>query len=255
MPKLPDDLIDPAPPPSATPSGKAAPSDLIDPSGGGGGGGGDDSSAGEAATYGMVSAIPWGKTLGAGVETAESYLPAWMRAPGDAPVDQTGEGWAQRYAENRARIGATDTNLRAAHPYIYTGASIAPMLAAPEVGGLDLATAKGAAAYGAAQGASEATDDPDWSAGSLVGKTALGAATGAGGTWAMNKILPVAGDVGRRDLLAAADRLSQQTGEGGPAVTMPSFAATTSSLWKKMGVWAPALPSCSTQSKKPRINR
>jgi hypothetical protein len=205
---------------------------------GGGGGGGDDSAA-NAFGYGMVSAVPFGKTIGAALETGAGYvLPKSMMGPGY--VDQTGEGWAQRYAENRARIGATDKSLRAAHPFIYTGASIAPMLAAPEVGGLELATAKGAGLYGAAQGASEASDDPDAGWGTYATKMGLGAATGAGGAWAMNKILPVAGDAGRSALLAAAKRLSQQS--GGVDVTMPSFAASTSPLWQKMGVWGASTP-------------
>ena len=82
-------------------------------------------SLGQAVQYGLVSGIPFGKDIGAAVETGESYLPKWARAPGDAPVDQTGEPLMQRLAENRARIGQSATALQAAHPVAYTGSSLA----------------------------------------------------------------------------------------------------------------------------------
>src|SRR5580704_1663798 len=150
---------------------------------GGGGGGGDDGGAGQAFQYGTVSAVPFGKTLGAAIETGESYLPKWMRAPGDAPVDQTGEGWAQRYAENRARIMGNAKNLQTEHPYATIAGSVAPLLAAPELG------TAGWAGYGAASGFGEGVEQGD-SAGGILAQTALGGAGGAIGSEASKLLAP-----------------------------------------------------------------
>jgi hypothetical protein len=231
MAKLPDDLVDPAPPPLATsPSGP--PSDLIDPAGASSGGGdGDDGGATQAFQYGMVSGVPFGKTLGAAAETAESYLPKWMRAPGDAPVDQTGEGWAQRYAENRARIFQNAKNLQEAHPYATIAGEALPMLAAPEAG-----TVKGAMSYGAASGFGEGVEEGDSYAG-IAAKTGLGAAGGGLGAAAINKVVPVFGDATRKAVLEAAQRLN---------TTMPRFAASTSPLVKRAGMIGFSVPGMST---------
>jgi hypothetical protein len=193
--------------------------------------GGDDLSQGNAIKYGLVGGLPFGKTMGAAVETAESYLPKWMRAPGDAPVDQTGEGWAQRYAENRARIFGNAANLQEAHPYTTAAAGVVPMLAMP--GG---ATVKGAALAGGALGLSEGVESGDSAVGT-VGRTILGAGLGAGGAKAVSAIAPVAGDATRKAVLSAADRLG---------VTMPRYAVSTSPLVQRAGMVGHSIPGMST---------
>src|SRR5580700_176299 len=202
---------------------------------GGGGGGGDDGGAGQAFQYGTVSAVPFGKTLGAAIETGESYLPKWMRAPGDAPVDQTGEGWAQRYAENRARIMGNAKNLQTEHPYATIAGSVAPLLAAPELG------TAGWAGYGAASGFGEGVEQGD-SAGGILAQTALGGAGGAIGSEA-SKLLAPASAATRDAVLAAAKRLKSTASPEG--VTMPRYSVGTG-LTQQFGKIGFSIPGMST---------
>ena len=229
--KLPDDLIDPSPPASASASPSSGdskpPTDLIDPAGGSGGGdGGEDGGAGQAFQYGMVGDIPFGKTLGAAVETGESYLPKWMRAPGDAPVEQTGEGWAQRYAENRARIMANSKTLQENHPYATLAGAAAPLIAAPEA----LGTAGGAMTYGAASGLGQGVEEGD-SIGGTALKTVLGLGGGYAGAKIANAILPAA-SAARTAVMDAAGRLG---------VTMPRYSVSTP-LWQRAGAVLQSVP-------------
>jgi hypothetical protein len=205
------------------------------PSQGGGAGGGDDGGAGQAFQYGMVGAVPFGKTLGAAVETAESYLPKALRAPGDAPVDQTGEGWAQRYAENRARIMGSAKDLQEAHPWATVAGSVAPMLAAPEMG------TAGWAGYGAASGLGEGVEQGD-SAGGILAQTALGGAGGAIGSEA-SKLLVPASAATRDAVLAAAKRLKSTASPEG--VTMPRYSVGTG-LTQQLGKIGFSIPGMST---------
>lgn len=88
---------------------------------------------GQAIQYGLVNSLPFGRDIGAAIETGESYLPQWMRAPGDVPKEQTGEPIAQRFAENKARINATNEAIGKEYPVTSTvtplvGAALNPAL-------------------------------------------------------------------------------------------------------------------------------
>jgi hypothetical protein len=202
---------------------------------GGGGDGGEDGGAGQAFQYGMVGAVPFGKSVGAAVETAESYLPKALRAPGDAPVDQSGEGWAQRYAENRARIMGNAKNLQTEHPYATMAGSVAPLLAAPELG------TAGWAGYGAASGLGEGVEQGD-SAGGILAQTALGGAGGAIGSEASKLLAPAAATT-RDAVLAAAKRLKSTANPEG--VTLPRYAVGTG-LTQQFGKIGFSIPGMST---------
>lgn len=237
-------VITPAQPPAGGDGGAGAPGaggsigDTIDPYSGKviksaqpppAGGADDDLGQGKAAQYGLVSGVPFGKDIGAAVETGESYLPRWMVPPGDAPVDQTGESLSQRFAENRARILKTAQKLKEAHPYTTTVASLLPMIGLP--GG---ATMKGAMLYGGGFGAESGIDEGDSLAGTAV-KTAMGTAGGALGS-KLASALPVAGDATRKAVLDAADRLG---------VTMPRYSVSTSPLIQRAGMIGQSVPGMS----------
>ena len=195
-------------------------------------GGDGDGGAGQAFSYGMVSALPFGKRLGAAVETGESYLRdaglGRLVPEGDAPVAQTGEPIAQRYAENLARISKTAKNLQEAHPWATTAGSIAPLLAAPEIG------TAGWAGYGAASGLSEGVDEgaTGWD---LAGKVALGTAGGAIGSEAGKLIAPAA-KTGTQAVLDAAKNLG---------TTMPRYSVGVP-LTQQIGKIGFSIPGMST---------
>lgn len=145
---------------------------------------------GEAASYGLVRGVPFGEDLGALVETGESYLPKWARAPGDAPVEQTGEAFSQRLAENRARISQHAKELEAAHPYTTFAAELVPGAVLPGAAETTAGRAAIGAGYGAAYGLGEGDTVEE-----RLRNAAIGAPVGAAGSLALEGAGRVAGKV------------------------------------------------------------
>jgi hypothetical protein len=146
-------------------------------------GSGDEPGVGESIGAGLVSGVPFGAQLSAGVESALGY-----------------GSYSDRLAAIRGKISAAQE----AHPWVTGAASLAPAAVMPFGAGSVGEAALYGAGYGAAYGAGEGEDLGDAANKALWG-AGMGAIGGAGGAKAGQMIgSAFSGNAGRKVILDAA---------------------------------------------------
>jgi hypothetical protein len=234
MAALPDDLIDPAPPPaaSAPPGGSSLPNDLIDPAGSAPTTGGDADSRAGAFGYGVIKGVPFGSQIASAGNVAVGALGRKLDEWGLLNEDQKKAigGLPQDYSSASEALAAKGGQAAAEHPWLEAAGTMVPGV----VSGVGT-SAKGAALLGGTTGLGEGLNEGD-SPLTVAGKTALGTGLGYGAA-KLASALPIAGDKTRQAVLDAANRLG---------VKMPRYSVSTSPLIKRAGMIGQSVPGMST---------
>lgn len=185
----------------------------------------DDPGYGAAIGSGLISGTPFGRLASAGAEAIESYLPKYLRAPGDVPEELEGS-LSDRFSKSYESVGKRMRTATAAHPYVSTAASFAPSLVGGGGGGLGRAALTGAG-WGASTAINEA-ETPQEAATDAV----IGGVTGGVGGGLLHTLIP-GQTASSRAIAEAAKNLD---------VPLPRYVAATGELPQRMGQLFQSVP-------------